>query len=29
MRIEPAKTGRVTFIMLRYMRRPIMVLIAV
>ena len=29
MRIEPAKTGRITFIMLRYMRRPIMVLIAV
>lgn len=29
MRIEPAKTGRVTFVMLRYMRRPIMVLIAV
>ncbi len=29
MRIEPAKTGRVTFIMLRYMRRPIMALIAV
>ena len=29
MRIEPAKTGRVTFIILRYMRRPIMALIAV
>ncbi len=29
MRTEPAKTGRVTFIMLRYMRRPLMVLIAV
>ena len=29
MRIEPAKTGHVTFIMLRYMRRPIMILIAV